>query len=243
MTKRDRVRFGDATIEYEVRRSQRRKKTVQISVDGGGVKVAAPMTTPDTELRAIVRKRAPWILSHASTATLEPAPKRFVSDEDTAVPWPQRQYGSGVLRTCARRRSASNTGAFVSWRLTASTIRTATSQFATPLLNGIGLAPASGLTAGVDRWLPRLSREDKPRILVRDQRKRWGSCAPDGTLRFNWRVMMLEPALIDYIVVHELAHLTVKNHSADFWELVSKVMPDVQQRRQRLRTVGRALPL
>ena len=78
---RDRVRFGDATIEYEVRRSRRRRKTVQITVDGGGVRVAAPMTTPDAELRAFVLKRASWIIGHVSRAVPEAATRRFVSGE------------------------------------------------------------------------------------------------------------------------------------------------------------------
>ena len=81
MTERDCVHFGDTTIEYEVRRSARRRKTVQVTVAGGGVQVAASTTTPDSELRAIVRKRAPWILNHASGEMLEAAPKRFVSGE------------------------------------------------------------------------------------------------------------------------------------------------------------------
>ena len=80
-------------------------------------------------------------------------------------------------------------------------------------------------------------------MLVRDQRRRWGSCAHDGTLRFNWRVMMLEPALIEYVVVHELAHLTVPNHSPEFWAAVSAALPDVPDLRRRLREVGSALPL
>ena len=78
----------------------------------------------------------------------------------------------------------------------------------------------------VERWWPQLGRGEVSQILIRDQRKRWGSCAPDGTLRFNWRAMMLEQALIEYVVVHELAHLTHRNHSTDFWGLVSKAMPD-----------------
>ena len=81
MTERGRIHFGNTTIDYEVRRSKRRKKTVQITVGGGGVQIAAPMRTPDSELRAIVRKRAPWILNHTSGEMLEDAPKRFVSGE------------------------------------------------------------------------------------------------------------------------------------------------------------------
>ena len=102
---------------------------------------------------------------------------------------------------------------------------------------------AERLPGVVERWWPRLGRSEKSRILIRDQRQRWGSCAPDGTLRFNWRAMMLKPALIEYVVVHELAHLTHRNHSTDFWDLLSTAMPDAQQRRLRLREEGRTLPL
>ena len=66
VTERDSVRVGDTVIEYEIRRSERRKKTVQIRIDGGAVQVAAPSTTPDGELRAIVRARASWILERLS---------------------------------------------------------------------------------------------------------------------------------------------------------------------------------
>lgn len=99
------------------------------------------------------------------------------------------------------------------------------------------------LPASVARWQPRLGRGSAPRVLIRDQRQRWGSCAPDGTLRFNWRAVMLEPSLIDYIVVHELAHLSVRSHSPEFWRIVTAAMPDAQHRRRRLREAGRSLPL
>ena len=99
------------------------------------------------------------------------------------------------------------------------------------------------LTAGVERWWPRLGSGEKSPVLIRDQRQRWGSCAPDGTLRFNWRAVMLKPALIEYVVAHELVHLTHRNHSRDFWGLMSNVLPDVQKRRKALREAGRVLPL
>ena len=81
MTSQNNIRFGNTTIDYQVRRSKRRKKTVQIVLSGGGVRVLAPMATPDSELQAIVRKRVPWILKHASQSTLDAEPKRFVSGE------------------------------------------------------------------------------------------------------------------------------------------------------------------
>lgn len=78
-------------------------------------------------------------------------------------------------------------------------------------------------------------------VLVRDQRQRWGSCSPDGTLRFNWRIVMAAPALIDYVVVHELAHLRQRTHSAAFWIEVARLIPDYLLRRSRLKEVGPTL--
>ena len=242
MTERDSVRFGDATIEYEVRRSARRKKTVQITVERGGVLVAAPAATPKKELRSIVLKRAGWILRQASTERAEAPAKRFVSGQ--TFPY----LGGDVRLVLEMADSSESSVSFESATLRvfvpaglpdaddrAGLIRSA-------LIDWYCARAAEHIPDHVDRWWSRLGRGDKPRILIRNQRRRWGSCAWDGTLRFNWRVMMLEPALVDYIVAHELAHLTVRNHSSDFWALVARHVPDVKQRRQRLRAVEGTLP-
>lgn len=59
-------------------------------------------------------------------------------------------------------------------------------------------------------------------IEVRNQRTKWGSCSPTGTLGLNWRLMMAPPEIVDYIIVHELAHLREPNHNDNFWELVAE---------------------
>lgn len=74
-------------------------------------------------------------------------------------------------------------------------------------------------------------------VLVRAQRRRWGSCSPNGVLRFNWRVVMTAPALIDYVIAHELAHLQSRTHGPEYWARVATVIPDHRERRRRLREV------
>ena len=242
MSERGVVRFGNTPIEYEVRRSERRKKTVQITVDGGGVQVAAPVKTPETELRAIVRKRAPWILSHASDAMLEATPKRFVSGE--TLPYLGRNVRLIVEPSDVRSPEIR----FDHWRFRIAVPKTLNGEeryepTRRAVVRWYRNRASERLPGVVERWWPRLGQGDLTRILIRDQRQRWGSCAPDGTLRFNWRAMMLKPTLIEYVVVHELAHLTYRNHSTDFWGLLSSVMPDAQHRRKNLREEGRMLPL
>ena len=63
------------------------------------------------------------------------------------------------------------------------------------------------------------------KIEIRNQRTKWGSCSANGTLGLNWRLMMAPPEIIDYVVVHELAHLIEQSHNDTFWSIVSDHHP------------------
>lgn len=76
------------------------------------------------------------------------------------------------------------------------------------------------------------------RISVRDLRYRWGSCTPRGSLIFNWRIVQAPPVVIDYIVVHELAHLLEQNHSPAFWNIVAVQVPSWKKARNWLKVNG-----
>ena len=76
------------------------------------------------------------------------------------------------------------------------------------------------------------------RITIREQKTRWGSCSCKGNLNFNWKLMLMPPEILDYVVVHELAHRKEMNHSRDFWKIVEQVLPDYQERRKRLRELA-----
>lgn len=74
------------------------------------------------------------------------------------------------------------------------------------------------------------------RITIREQKTRWGSCSSKGNLNFNWKLMRMPPEALDYVVVHELAHRKEMNHSAQFWAIVEKELPDYRERRKMLRS-------
>jgi predicted metal-dependent hydrolase len=78
-------------------------------------------------------------------------------------------------------------------------------------------------------------------IRVKDTRSRWGSCAPDGTLAFSWRLVMAPGWVMDYVVAHEVAHLRELNHSSRFWTLVEGLTPHREAAVEWLRLKGPAL--
>ena len=239
---RDSLRVGDTTIEYEVRRSKRRKKSVQFAVERGVVLVAVPSDAKPGAIRRAVRDRAAWIINKLAQAPPEGLQKRFVNGESLPylgedvriavrladVSSPEIHLDNGRFRVAVppnlrgKRRYEAMHNSFLAWYRERS---------------------FEQVTECVDRWWPKLGRGEKSQVLIRNQRRRWGSCASDGTIRINWRIIMLEPTLMEYIVVHELAHLSVRNHSPDFKKLMASVLPDFRDREKRIGQMEGVLPL
>jgi len=79
------------------------------------------------------------------------------------------------------------------------------------------------------------------KISIRDQKSRWGSCSSSGSLSFNYRLMMAPASVLDYVVVHELCHLTHLNHSKQFWNMVESILPDYRTCEKWLKEHGQEL--
>ena len=243
------VTVGDAVIEYQVQFSRRRKKTIQIAVRDGAVVVSAPARTPQRELQEVVIRRADWILRHLATAKPAPPPEPPALANGDLLPYRGQnlelviELRPGGIRNVPKIAVVSREGNKLLLKTLVGPSGMADPEFLrTTLLDWYQSQAEELVRAAVNQWWPALGRGDSPRILIRNQRRRWGSCAGDGTLRFNWRLAMLDPELTEYVAVHELAHLTHMNHSPQFWQLVTQHLPDAQERRKRLRAVEKELP-
>ena len=237
MTENGAVHIGDCTIRYQVVRRPRRKKTVEITVDSPGVvTVAAPVETSSDRIETTVRKRAKWIMRHNGTIDQAPPRRRFISGE--SLPY----LGRSVRLTVRAADREAVKIRFHHWQFDVEVpkslsgdVRREASRAA--FERWYRERAAVKLPERVDRVASLLGVRPKE-ILIRDQRKRWASCATDGTLRFNWRVIMAPPTLIDYLVAHELTHLKVRGHSSEYREVLAQAIPDYQRRREQLRELG-----
>lgn len=90
----------------------------------------------------------------------------------------------------------------------------------------------------VSFWAPQCGVTLK-RIAIRDQKRSWGSCSSLGNLNFNYKLLFLPRCMADYVVIHELCHLKVLNHSPLFWAEVAKIFPDYEKVMLELRHLER----
>ena len=118
--------------------------------------------------------------------------------------------------------------------------------------------PLEGLSVRIENFLKKLARKKiEPlaiamaqktnksfrKIYIRDTKSRWGSCSSSGNLSFSWRLIMTPPDILEYVVAHEISHLSEMNHSHNFWAIVDTLVPNALQSRKWLRKDGQALML
>lgn len=96
------------------------------------------------------------------------------------------------------------------------------------------------LSSKTSLWASTIGVHPK-RITIKEQKTRWGSCSSRGNINYNWRIIMAPSEVIDYLVIHELCHLRIPNHSQTFWQEVEKFSPQFKEHRIWLRTNGMIL--
>lgn len=225
-------------VPYQIVRSARRRRTLELRVEADGVRVSVPLRTPRHEIDAFVRSRTDWIKKQRLTRP-RPAALEFVTGN--VVPYLARPMPIEVVQGAGR--SAQVHADLLGLRVTLARGSAAPREAAQDALRRWYRARAvEEITGRVEAWAARAGYGPRT-VLVRDQKRRWGSCAKDGTLRFNWRLVMLDPTIIDYVVVHELAHLIRPHHRPSFWAEVERLVPDYRARRKALGEQGAGLPL
>jgi predicted metal-dependent hydrolase len=217
--------LGGRAVRAELRESPRARRLRLVVRAGRPLEITVPRGTRNRTLNRFLESNAGWIRDRLEEAReREARMNRLGLERPGAVVLAGRHVP--VIRSDHPGRS---TAALREGRLIVS-------------------GPDPG--AAVERWYRRQARSlleasaeregrrlglRYARIAVRDQRTRWGSCSTRGTLSFNWRLSLVPPAVLDYVVVHELLHLREHNHSRRFWGLLDEHRPGWRQQANWLR--------
>jgi predicted metal-dependent hydrolase len=212
-----------------------RRRTVSLEIDPSGkLIVRAPLHATQAEIEALVAGKHNWIQDkqhQAIARRLESPQKQFQPGEKflflgKVYPMKVVQHQAeplvlnGAFLLAARQREKAR-AVFENWyrQQAAQVIKPRTSD----------LAEQNGFQFQI--------------IRINGAKTRWGSCGPKGSLNFSWRLVMAPPEIIDYVIIHELVHLRVRNHSKRYWAAVNQIMPDFKQRRAWLQKNGYQLSL
>jgi predicted metal-dependent hydrolase len=223
--------------EYSVRRS-RRARHARINVSADGVEVVVPERFPLSRVEPFVAEKRPWI---------ERTLRRYRASAE-ANPPPRLEDG-GELPYLGERLA-------LRVRVEPGRVRAHVARRRDELR--VALGPGHDLREELEAWLRRRARaEVEPRLRaatrragvryrglqIRGQRTRWASCSSSGAMSFNWRLLLAPAEILDYVVEHEVAHLSVHDHSDRFWGLLARRRPDYRVHERWLRDHGHTLRL
>ena len=232
------VLLGDALVAYALQRARRR--SIGFTVGPDGLSVRAPGWVTLGAIDAALREKSAWILrklaeAHERRQRLESA--RIAWGDGAVLPY----LGEPLTVVLDPAHAfAGKGGALVEPPGAPRQLHIAVARTATP----------AQVRDAVQAWLMRDARRRfterldhfAPLLGVRwsslrlsSAHTRWGSAKADGSIRLNWRLLHYRPAVIDYVVAHELSHLRVMDHSPRFWDTVRSVVPDYAELRSRLR--------
>src|SRR5574340_834958 len=215
-------------ISYTLKRSTRRR-SIGLRIDDRGLTVCMPMRASEKWLHSVLQEKADWVVEKLDGwRTRKPVEMRWADGETIpckgelltlrVVPslfaGPAHRHG-GELRVFAVHGDAAAhiERAVLHWyRREAEQLFAERAAHYAPLLE---VAPRA--------------------IRLSAAKTQWGSCTAHGSVRLNWQLIKLPPCLIDYVVIHELAHLRELNHSAAFWRVVESACPDYAKMRRELR--------
>jgi len=234
---RSEVQWGKTRISYGIQRSSRRRTVGLVVAPPGQVLLTAPRDTPVERLDAVVRAKAGWITSRlrrVRPAEPRSSTREFVSGESFL--YLGRQYRLAVHSGGAATEVRLERGRF-RVRVPGALTGEARSQSVRSVLVEWYRQHAQVQLRERTAWWTRRVGQPEPRVLVREQERRWGSCSP-GVVRFNWRIIQAPMRLVDYVVAHELIHLIHDDHGKEFWAALGRLLPDYEVRREQLRAVG-----
>ncbi len=228
------IQLGSRLVQFRFTRSRRR--TISITIDAEGLAIAAPHHAPWVEIEKFLREKTVWILKKLDDWARGGRPVRIFGAHGESLIVSGRTLTLDVVEG-ARRVELVGDRLMLRLRRTHERARVKAE-----LLRWLKAHAMDTLMPRVAHYAAQLDRPS-PKLTLSNARTQWGVCTQDGRIRLSWRLVLVSPALADYVVAHEVAHLVELNHSPRFWKLVEALYPDCRAARRNLDLAAAALPI
>jgi len=231
------VRLGAEIVTYRLRRARRR--SIGFQIDDRGLTISAPRWVPLREIEAAIAEKRRWIVAkqrewHDWKARHRLPVLRFV--DGAALPY---LGGHVTVRLGTAQAATHHAGAELHLALPAGADEHRVRDAVQSWLQG---EARRVFGERIERFAGRSERYSG--WTLSSARSQWGSCTHDGRIRLSWRLIHFSLPVIDYVVAHELAHLSELNHGPRFWNAVAQLLPGFEAARDEIRRVDMsALPL
>lgn len=208
--------YEGQTIDYQLKR-RKGSKHLRLKIDKDGLSLSAPIQLKETDIQRVLLDKGDWILKQLGKYS-----QRVDYRDGRQVDYLGRAYTVQLMVAEQEKVLFDESGFQI---------------FSADLSQ-------ENISRVMEKWYRKRAKVYLPgrveaiasemgivltgRIVIKNQKTRWGSCSSKGNINLNLRLMMAPEAAIDYVIIHELCHLWEMNHSAAFWKLVAKYAPDYQ---------------
>jgi predicted metal-dependent hydrolase len=230
---------------YQIRRSKRASRA-RIVVKPGQVEIVAPHEIPEGRLHKFVQAKQTWVSQALrKMAASSPQQNGFVPCEfinGASLVYQGNAYPITINPSTLKRVKIEFNGAYTVHLPKTMNPQEHHDHIKTALIKWLRKTIKTRVEELVAKHAPRKQLFPKS-IAIKTQKSRWGSCGINNDININWLLLMSPEEVLEYVVVHELCHIRIKNHSSQFWALVAEHLPDYKTRRLWLKQQGRALML
>jgi len=221
--------YGTSVIKYSVIKS-RRIKTSELIVDNNEILVRTPFDKPDHEIQKIIQNKAKWILKKQkeyrdmSPEVLKPAFK-----DGSTLPYLGKNYPLKIFTREAKNSISFADGQFI---VNIWPSKNVTTQYVEKLYEHWLMKLARPVLKNkVQSYSEKLGVTEPKKVVIKRLKNRWGSIGKNGdTINLNVNLVKAPEDVVNYIILHEMCHLMIKEHSHQYWDLLHKFMPDYEEK-------------
>ncbi len=237
----DQLNISDQMIPYEERRSIRYRR-ITLSILEDRLRISAPKNISTKQLQKLLTAKQEWILKHwlANQATREPF-VRYIEGahflyRGNIIKLEIKKHSSQRIRVCLEDQALK---VYIPLDLPD---KDCSPNIRAALISWYKAQAHKVLKDKLDKHANRMQVTFQT-VRLKEQKTRWGSCSSKRNINLNWRIIMAPDEAIDYVIIHELAHLTHLNHSEQFWLRVAAFMPEYANWKKWFKDHGQELKL